>query len=135
MNIKIIVLTGVALLSTLPAQADPPALSDVITFANGQGIRGRSTAGRFPPVALNRLETASIKLQFAATMAGTPVIIQALDGGGLGLAADSAAIALDGTTSFQFQVADQPGLYRVLVIAGQAVSMVQFEVPPQGPEE
>src|SRR5919106_4698547 len=124
MKTKLIVLTGIALLSTLPAQADPP-FSDVITFTNGQGIRGRGTAGRFPPVALNRLETASIKLQFAATMAGTPVIVQALDGGGLGLAADSAAIALDGTTSFQFQVADQPGLYRVLVIAGgSSVGMV-----------
>jgi hypothetical protein len=129
MKIKIIVLISLILLSILPAQADPPALSNVITFAKGQGIRRHSTAGRFPPVALNRLETASIKLQFAATMAGTPVIIQALDGGGLGLAGDSAAIGLDGTTSFQFQVADQPGLYRILVIAAETVSMVQFEVP------
>jgi hypothetical protein len=129
MKIKIIVLVSLILLSNLPAQADPPALSDVITFAKGQEIRGRSTAGRFPAVALNRLETASIKLQFAATMAGTPVIIQALDGGELGLAADSAAIALDGTTSFQFQAGHQPGAYRVLVIAAGTVSMVQFEVP------
>jgi hypothetical protein len=130
MKTQIIVLTGLALLSTLPAQADPPVLSDVIPFTKGQGIRGHSQAGRFPPVALNRLERASIKLQFAATMAGKPVIIQALDGGGLGLTADSAAIALDGTTSFQFQAGDQPGLYRVLVIAGgSSVGMVQFEVP------
>ena len=129
MKLKSSFLVSLILLSILPAQADPPALSDVITFANDQAIRGRSTAGRFPTVALNRLETASIKLQFAATMAGTPVIIQAMDGGELGLAADSAAIALDGTTSFQFQVADQPGLYRVLVIAAGTVSMVQFEVP------
>ena len=134
MKIKIIVLVSLILLSILPAQADPPALSDVITFANDQAIRGWSTAGRFPPVALNRLETASIKLQFAATMAGTPVIIQALDGGELGLAADSAAIALDGTTSFQFQAGDQPGAYRVLVIAGGTASMMQFEVP-NPPEE
>lgn len=129
MKVKIIALVSLILLSTLPAQADPPAFSDVITFATGQGVRGRSTAGRFAPVALNPLETAAIKLQFAATLVGKPVIIQALDGGGLGLAADSAAIALDGTTSFQFQAGDQPGAYRVLVIAGGTASMVQFEVP------
>jgi hypothetical protein len=126
-------------ISTLPAQTDslvssapatsPPAASGVITFASGQAIRAHSAAGRFPPVTLNPLETASIKLRFAATLAGAPVIVQPLDGGTVGLTDQSATVALDGTTSFQFQAANQPGLYRVLVIAGGTVSMVQFSVP------
>ena len=78
---------------------------------------------------LNALDTAAIKLQFATALAGTPVIIQALDGGTVTLADPSTTVATDGTTAFQFQVADQPGLYRVLVIAGGTVSMVQFSVP------
>ena len=123
---------------TLSAQTDsidsavpaaPPAPSDVITFASGQATRSHSAAGQFSPVSLNPLETAAIKLQFAATLAGAPVIVQPLDGGSVGLTDQSAAVAADGTTSFQFQAADQPGLYRVLVIAGGAVSMVQFSVP------
>jgi hypothetical protein len=126
-------------ISSLPAQTDslvssapttaPPAPSDVITFASGQTSRNNSSTGRFAPLSLNALDTASIKLQFAATLAGTPVIVQALDGGTLGLTDQSAAVAADGTPSFQFQVAAQPGLYRVLVIAGTTASMVQFSVP------
>ncbi len=124
---------------TLPAQTDslissvpttaPPAPSDVITFASGQAIRAHSAAGRFAPLSLNALDTATIKLQFAATLAGTPVTVQALDGGTVGSTDQSAAVAADGTTSFQFQAANQPGLYRVLVIAGTTVSVVQFSVP------
>jgi hypothetical protein len=132
-------------ISTLPAQTDslvssapaspPPTPLDVITFASGQTSRSHSTAGRFAPVNLNPLETAAIKLQFATTFAGTPVTVQSLDGGALGLTEQSATVAADGTTSFQFQAADQPGLYRVLVIAGPTASMVQFSVPSPTLEE
>ena len=126
-------------ISTLPAQtgstvsAAPvpplPAPSAVITFASGQAIRGHSSTGRFEAVSLNPLETASIKLQFTTTFASTPVVVQALDGGSLGLTDQSATIGLDGATSFQFQAGAQPGLYRILVIANGSVSIVQFSVP------
>jgi hypothetical protein len=125
-------------ISTLPAQTDSlgfavpaalPASSAVTTFANGQASRSHSAAGRFAPLSLNPLGTAAIKLKFAATLAGAPVTIQALDGGSVGLTAQSATIASDGTISFQFQAGAPPGLYRVLVIAGGTVSMVQFSVP------
>jgi len=124
-------------ITTLSAQTDSlvsaapaalPAPSAVTTFASGQASRSHSAAGQFSPLSLNPLETAAIALQFATTLAGTPVIVQPLDGGSVGLSDQSAAVAADGTTSFQFQAADQPGLYRVLVIAGGTVSMVQFSV-------
>ena len=124
---------AVCSISTLSAQGPSalPAPSDVITFAAGQAIRGHSTAGWFAPVTLNPLETAAIKLQFPPTFTSAPVIVQALDGGALGVSDQSARIAADGTTSFQFQVAAQPGVYRVLVIVNGTASMVQFLVPQQ----
>jgi hypothetical protein len=127
-------------ISTLSPQTDslvpsapvspPPAPSAVVTFASGQAIRSHSAGGRFAPVPLNPLDTTAITLQFPTTLAGTPVTVQPLDGGGMGLTNQSAAIASDGTISFQFQAGTPPGLYRVLVIAGATASMVQFSVPP-----
>ena len=129
----------VSSITTLSAQTDslvpsapvspPPAPSAMITFASGQAIRSHSAAGRFAPLSLNPLDTATIKLQFATTLAGTPVTVQPLDGGSVGLTNQSATVASDGTISFQFQAGAPPGLYRVLVIARGAVSMVQFLVP------
>ena len=125
-------------ITTLSAQTDSlvsappaalPAPSAVITFASGQANRSHSAAGRFAPLSLNPLDTAVIALQFATTLAGTSVTVQPLDGGSVGLADQSATVASDGTISFQFQAGAAPGLYRVLVIAGGAVSMVQFSVP------
>jgi hypothetical protein len=126
-------------ISILSAQTDslvpsapvspPPAASAVITFASGQAIRSHSAGGRFTPVTLNPLDTTAIRLQFASTLAGTPVTVQPLDGGSVGLTAQSVTVASDGTISFQFQAGAPPGLYRVLVIAGATVSMVQFSVP------
>jgi hypothetical protein len=109
------------------AQEPEGALSDEITFGDGGEIQEYSIKGKFAPVALNALETTDVRLQFSTSLAGAPVIMQALDGGGL--SGESATIDDTGTASFQFQAADQPGLYRILVIAEGTVSMVQFEVP------
>jgi hypothetical protein len=129
----------VSSITTLSAQTDslvpsapvspPPAPSAMITFASGQASRIHSAGGRFAPLSLNPLDTAAIALQFATTLAGTPVIVQPLDGGSVGLPNQSATIASDGTISFQFQAANQPGLYRVLVMVNGNPSMVQFLVP------
>jgi hypothetical protein len=127
MKIKIIVLLSLTLLTALRAQEPEGALSDQITFGDGQEIQEYSIKGKFAPVTLNALETTDVTLQFSTSMTGAPVIAQALDGGQL--SGESATIDDTGTTSFQFQVSDQPGLYRILVIAEGTVSMVQFEVP------
>jgi hypothetical protein len=117
-------------------EPDPPgASSDEITFEDNEVIEDKSSNGKFPPVTLNPLETTDIKLQFSTALAGVPVIVQVLDGGELSGIDESATLAADGTASFQFQVSDQPGLYRILVLAGGAVSMVQFEVPNPPDEE
>jgi hypothetical protein len=63
--------------------------------------------------------------------------VEPLDGGTLGIEGESAMIDANGTLSFPFQVSDQPGVYRVVVISpdggddGTAVvaALVQLEVP------
>jgi hypothetical protein len=56
--------------------------------------------------------------------------VQALDGGALSGIGESATLDGDGAISFQFQVSDQPGRYRIVATAGGAsFGMVQFEVP------
>jgi hypothetical protein len=109
------------------AQEPEGALSDEITFGDGEEIQEYSTKGKFAPVTLEPMGTTDVRLQFSTSLAGAPVIMQALDGGGL--SGESGTIDDTGKTSFQFQVSHYPGLYRVLVIAEGTVSMVQFEVP------
>lgn len=132
MKIKVIVLVSLTLLATLPAQEPPPswALSDVITFADGEQIEGLSAKGTFEPVTLDPFATITVKLQFSTSLAGTSVIVQALDGGALSGIGEPATLDGDGAVSFQFQVSDLPGLYRIEGTAnGSSVGMVQFQVP------
>ena len=67
-------------------------------------------------------------------MASKSVSVQALDGGTL--ANTGSTIDQNGALSFSFQVSDQPGVHRVIVIDPNAdaesphiVALVQFEVP------
>jgi hypothetical protein len=115
------------------AQA-PVAQSDQIT--QGQQIiqDNDSSTGKFDPVTVDPSATSDVALQFPATLASKPVVVQALDGGTL--STNSATIDANGMLSFSFQVTDQPGVHRVIVIDPNAdedalaiVGVVQFEVP------
>ena len=73
-------------------------------------------------------------LQFPVSMASKPVSIAALDGGTV--MSGSTAIGADGSLSFSFQVSDEPGVHRVVVMDPNAdddspkiIGIVQFEVP------
>src|SRR6266545_6710394 len=66
-------------------QADPPlACCDVIQIAASQ-VEDCSAKGEFQPVLVSPSETASVTLQFDTSLAGTAVVVQALDGGVLGI--------------------------------------------------
>jgi hypothetical protein len=74
-------------------------------------------------------------LQFPPSLTNRSVAIEAPDGGTL--STNSATIDASGKLAFSFQVTDQPGVHRVIVIDPNAdedsehiVAMVQFEVPP-----
>jgi hypothetical protein len=93
-----------------------------------------STTGKFEPVTVDPSASSDVALQFPVSMASKSVSIAALDGGTV--TSGSTAIGADGSLSFSFQVTDQPGVHRVLVIdpnadddSPQIVGVVQFEVP------
>jgi hypothetical protein len=136
MNIKIIVLLSLTLLATLPAQEPDTASSDEITLEGGEIIEDKSSNGKFEPVTVEPSARSDVALLFPASLASTSVVVQALDGGQLGIDGNSATIDQNGMLSFPFQVTDQPGVYRVVVINPNAdedspviVGVVQFEVP------
>ena len=117
------------------AQA-PVEQSDQITDDGSQQTiqDDGSTTGKFEPVTVDPSASSDVALQFPVSMASKSVSIAALDGGTV--TSGSTAIGADGSLSFSFQVTDQPGVHRVLVIdpnadddSPQIVGVVQFEVP------
>jgi hypothetical protein len=113
----------------------PVAQSDQITDDTQQIIQDDgSTTGKFEPVTVDPSASSDVALQFPISMASKSVSIAALDGGTV---TSGSAIDLNGTLSFSFQVSDQPGVHRVVVIDPNAgeddpkiIGVVQFEVPP-----
>ena len=117
------------------AQA-PVAQSDQITDDGSQQTiqDDGSTTGKFETVTVDPSTSSDVALQFPVSMASKSISIAALDGGTV--TSGSTAIGADGSLSFSFQVTDQPGVHRVLVIdpnadddSPQIVGVVQFEVP------
>jgi hypothetical protein len=117
------------------AQA-PVAQSDQITDDGSQQTiqDDGSTTGKFESVTVDPSASSDVALQFPVSMASKSVSIAALDGGTV--TSGATAIEADGSLSFSFQVTDQPGVHRVLVIdpnadddSPQIVGVVQFEVP------
>jgi len=117
------------------AQDAPVAQSDQIT-GDGQEIiqDDDSSTGTFTPVTVDPSATSDVALQFPASLTNKSVAIEAPDGGTL--SNNSATVDTNGNLAFSFQVTDQPGVHRVLVIDPNAgeddphiVGVVQFEVP------
>ena len=117
------------------AQDSGVAQSDQIT-ADGQVIQSDdSSTGKFESVDVDPSATSDVALQFPASLTNKSVAIEALDGGTL--STNSATIDASGNLAFSFQVTDQPGMHRVIVIDPNAnedsphiIAVVQFEVPP-----
>ena len=57
-----------------------------------------------------------VKLQFPVSLASKTVTVAAMDGGTLTGGGGTSSIGGDGSLSFSFQVSDQPGVHRVIVI-------------------
>jgi len=115
----------------------PVAQSDQITDDGSREIiqDDGSTTGKFEPVTVDPGATSDVALQFPVSMASKSVSIAAPDGGTL--STNSVTIDTNGNIAFSFQVSDQPGVHRVIVIDPNAdedsphiVGVVQFEVPP-----
>ncbi len=115
---------------------EPVAQSDQITDGDTQEIiqDDSSSTGAFQSVSVDPNANSDVALQFPVNMASKSVSVQALDGGTL--ANTGSTIDQNGALSFSFQVSDQPGIHRVIVIDPNAdaesphiVALVQFEVP------
>jgi hypothetical protein len=115
---------------------EPVAQSDQITDGATQEIiqDDSSSTGAFQSVSVDPNANSDVALQFPVNMASKSVSVQALDGGTL--ANTGSTIDQNGALSFSFQVSDQPGVHRVIVIDPNAdaesphiVALVQFEVP------
>ncbi len=118
------------------ATAQDPGVAQSDQITDGQQIiqDDSSTTGKFQPVTVDPSATSDVALQFPLTLANKPVAVEPLDGGVLSIG--NSTIDQNGMLSFSFQVTDQPGVYRVIVIDPNAdedslaiVGMVQFEVP------
>jgi hypothetical protein len=114
----------------------PVAQSDQITNGDTQEIiqDDSTSTGTFQSVPVDPSANSDVALQFPLSMASKSVSVQALDGGTLTNTAS--IIDQNGSVSFSFQVSDQPGVHRVIVIDPNAdvesphiVALVQFEVP------
>jgi len=77
-------------------------------------------------VATQTTQTLNIELRFPLSLANTTLIVQVLDGGVLSNGQDNQTIGVDGTASIQFQTGGEAGLYRVQLIAGGAITTLQF---------
>ena len=94
-----------------------------------------STTGKFEPVTVDPGASSDVAMQFPVSMASKSVSIAAPDGGTL--STNSVTIDTNGKIAFSFQVSNQRGVHRVIVIDPNAgedsphiVGVVQFEVPP-----
>lgn len=114
----------------------PVAQSDQITDDGSQQIiqDDSSSTGKFEPVTVAPSASSDVALQFPISMASKTVAVEPLDGGQA--STNSATIDANGNLAFSFQVTDQPGVHRVVVIDPNAnedsphiVGVVQFEVP------
>jgi hypothetical protein len=121
--------------SCITATAQDVAQSDQITQDQQVIQADASTTGKFEPVDVDPSATSDVALQFPPSLTNKSVAIEALDGGTL--STNSATIDANGNLSFSFQVTDQPGVHRVVVIDPNAdedsehiIGMVQCEVPP-----
>ena len=122
--------------SSCTAAAQDVAQSDEITDDDTQQIiqDDSSSTGKFEPVTVDPSASSDVALQFPVTMASKTVAIESLDGGQA--STTSSTIDANGNLAFSFQVTDQPGVHRVVVIDPNAddesphiVGVVQFEVP------
>lgn len=116
----------------------PVAQSDEIKDGETQEIiqADNTSTGSFETVTVDASASSDVNLQFPVGLANKTVAVAALDGGTLTSGGGTSSIGADASLSFSFQVSDQLGVHRVIVIDPNAdedsphiIGVVQFEVP------
>jgi hypothetical protein len=112
---------------TPPPTTDAPTAA-TIYFADNSQVSVQSVNGQFPLVGLHFSEAVNVVVQFPQGCENTLARFQRLDGGNISAQTAQTTIASDGTTSFQFQVGNNPGLYRIAIGGAGRSSTLSFWV-------
>jgi hypothetical protein len=107
-----------------------------VQFADGFTLSVQSASNKFPLVAANGGSGVNVQLRFATALAGSPLIVQPLDGGTVN--DQNSTIGDDGTAGISFQLPTRPGLYRAQLTCGSTGTTLQFWIadpaqPDAGP--
>lgn len=112
------------------AQAPPETPTAVITSASGAARHLLSHQHILDRVGLGPNQVVTVTLQFPSDTQGKPVMVGALDGGGLtaNVGMENLFVDEDGTVVFSFQAGAAPGLYRLIVQLGANDYRLEFYV-------
>lgn len=125
-----------------PPPTQPGAAAPVVeaTATISLGAAGPVTSvcrkGRFERVSLQHDQVVTITLSYALTTVGHTIVAEPLDGGRvIGKGGKPLLVGADGTLSFQFQAAHEPGVCQIALHDGPRETGLQFwVVDPQHPE-
>jgi hypothetical protein len=112
----------------------PPAAQ--ISMGDGTGVNLKFTGPRSRRVRLLPGQQVTIVMQYDPALSGLILDAGALDGGQVSFEGRRIVIDDSGTAVFTFGGAEKPGLYRLALNCGGAVSTLQFwVVDPDAPDE
>jgi hypothetical protein len=114
----------------LSAQLPDEDLTVVVTSASGTERYLESYSHVLDRAGLGPNQTVALTLQFSSGHKGKPVMVSALDGGGLAASngMENLLVGEDGTVALSFQAGAAPGLYRLLVQLGVNAYRLEFYV-------
>jgi hypothetical protein len=117
------------------AQVDPQQLGQsgdgpvaVVSFSDGSWLAATAERGLSSLIGLQPNDQVTLELSFPQDFAGQPIGAESLDGGTLSSSQRTATLNADGVLSLTFAAGVQPGLHRIALRAGGAVSILRFWV-------
>lgn len=103
-----------------------------ITFDTGGSLNARSAEGFFERVAIVTNRTVVVQLQYPSDLAGSPLLIESLDGAQVLGNAGNLALGADGTATVQLRMGASEGLYRFVLVRGDSHTLLLFYASKPG---
>lgn len=128
----LVLLSGLSLAAPedpAPVPEDPRApLSVQIDFGDNHAVKPGKARHGFGRVGIDPQKQVEITVRYAAAMAGTQVVAEALDGGEINFHGKTLVIDQEGVLSFRFKARGLVGDARIALSDGESVSLVRFWV-------
>jgi hypothetical protein len=99
-----------------------------INFSSSQAVTVNSSVGTSDRVALQPNQSVDVIVRFSTPKTGHNIIVDALDGGKIVVAGNSASVSASNSVHFSFEVNGDPGLRRVILRDGSQEIAFQFWV-------